>query len=48
LIKRDANEWAWQEIPWQLSLRDAQKLAAAQGKPIYLATCAQGCATGCL
>ncbi len=26
----------WQEIPWRLSLLDAQALAAKENKPIYM------------
>jgi len=36
LIKPDPAEGKWTQIPWQTSLWDARKLAAAAGKPILL------------
>jgi hypothetical protein len=36
LIKPDSREDRWARIPWQTSLWEARKLAAAQGKPILL------------
>jgi hypothetical protein len=36
LIKPQADEEAWNEIPWQSSLWEARRKAAAEGKPILL------------
>jgi hypothetical protein len=36
LIKPDAAEQKWEEIPWLADLWEARKLAAKQGKPILL------------
>ena len=36
LIKPQADEDKWMQIPWQTSLWDARKKAAAEGKPILL------------
>lgn len=36
LIKPDTNAEKWQQIPWEVSLWEARKRAAALGKPILL------------
>lgn len=36
LIKPQANEEKFMQIPWRISLWDARKEAAAEGKPILL------------
>ena len=36
LIKPQADEDKWMQIPWQTSLWEARKKAAAEGKPILL------------
>ncbi|MSQ95699.1 MAG: hypothetical protein EXR98_14230 [Gemmataceae bacterium] len=36
LIKPQANEEKFMEIPWQTNLWEARKQAAAEGKPILL------------
>jgi hypothetical protein len=36
VIKPHAGEWAWATIPWETSLWDARRRAAAEGKPILL------------
>ena len=36
LIKPRADEEAWLQIPWQTSLTEARRKAAAEGKPILL------------
>ena len=36
LIKPQADEDRWTQIPWQISLWEARKQAAAEGKPILL------------
>jgi hypothetical protein len=36
LIKPDAGEDKWANIPWQTSLWEARKVAAKEGKPILL------------
>ena len=36
LIKPQADEEKFMQIPWQTNLWDARKQAAAQGKPILL------------
>jgi hypothetical protein len=36
LIRPTADEDKWDRIPWQTSLWEARKQAAAQGKPILL------------
>ncbi len=36
LVKPNKSEDKWAEIPWQASLWEARKQAAAQGKPILL------------
>ena len=36
LIKPQADEAKWAQIPWQTSLWEARKKAAAEGKPILL------------
>jgi hypothetical protein len=36
LIKPTVKEDRWNRIPWQSSLWEARKLAAAKGKPIFL------------
>jgi hypothetical protein len=36
LIKPGPGEDKWAEIPWQTSLWEARKRAAAEGKPILL------------
>ena len=36
LIKPASGEEKWQEIPWQVSLWKARKMAAELGKPILL------------
>ncbi len=36
LIKPQASEEAWAQIPWLTSLWQARKRAAAEGKPILL------------
>jgi hypothetical protein len=36
LIKPQAGESRWREIPWLTSVWDARKKAAAEGKPIYI------------
>ena len=36
LIKPQASEEKFMQIPWQTNLWDARKQAAAQGKPILL------------
>jgi hypothetical protein len=35
-IKPQPGESRWMEIPWQTSLWEARKMAAEQGKPIFL------------
>ena len=36
LIKPGPDELRFQEIPWLLSVHDARKQAAAEGKPILI------------
>jgi hypothetical protein len=36
LVKPGADEDQWAQIPWQASLWEARKQAAAKGKPILL------------
>jgi hypothetical protein len=36
LIKPDTGEEKWQQIPWMISLWEARKKAAGEGKPILL------------
>jgi hypothetical protein len=36
LIKPTTKEDRWNRIPWQSSLWEARRLAAAKGKPIFL------------
>jgi hypothetical protein len=36
LVRPSADEDKWDRIPWQISLWDARKEAAAKGKPILL------------
>ena len=36
LIKPDADEDKWEQIPWLTSLWEARRQAAAKGKPILL------------
>ncbi|HWG41965.1 MAG TPA: hypothetical protein VN688_04205 [Gemmataceae bacterium] len=36
LIKPSAKEDRWNRIPWQSSLWEARRQAAAKGKPIFL------------
>lgn len=35
-IRPQPEELRWQAIPWQTDLREACRLAAAQGKPVFL------------
>ena len=35
-VRPSAEETRWQAIPWQTDLWEARRLAAAQGKPIFL------------
>ena len=35
-IKPDPVESRWREIPWQTDIRDACRIAAETGKPIFL------------
>ena len=37
-IRPTPDELRWQEIPWQTDLRVACRLAAEQGKPVFLWT----------
>lgn len=48
MIKRQPGEWQWAEIPWLVSVAEAQKKAAAEGKPILFVGVAQGSIIGCL
>jgi hypothetical protein len=36
LIKPQRGESRWAEVPWFLSVHDARKKAAAEGKPIFI------------
>jgi hypothetical protein len=36
LVKPDASEEKWMQVPWLSSLWEARKRAAAEGKPILL------------
>ena len=36
LIKPQSGESKWAEVPWFLSVHDARKKAAAEGKPIFI------------
>ena len=36
LIRPHPEELRWREIPWQTDLREACRLAAEEGKPIFL------------
>lgn len=36
LIKPHPGESRWAEVPWLLSVYDARKKAAAEGKPIFI------------
>jgi hypothetical protein len=36
LIRPQADEDRWLDIPWQTNLYEARKIAAAEGKPILL------------
>lgn len=36
LIWPKPEEMRWQAIPWQTDLRDARRLAAESGRPIFL------------
>lgn len=38
LIKPQAGEARWLEIPWEIDVRQARKKAAALGKPIFFLT----------
>lgn len=46
LIKRQAGEWKWAELPWSIDFADAQRRSLAEGKPIFAVLCAQGCVAG--
>jgi hypothetical protein len=35
-IRPTPDETRWREIPWQTDLRDACRLAAESGKPVFL------------
>ena len=35
-IRPKPSELRWQEIPWQTDIREAARLAAQEGKPIFL------------
>lgn len=48
LVKPQPTEHQWAKIPWFISVAEAQKKAAAEGKPLVLARAAQGCVVGCL
>lgn len=48
LIKPQAGEWKWAEIPWIVSMKEARLKAVKEGKPLLVATCAQGSIAGCL
>lgn len=37
-IRPQEGESRWRDIPWQTDLREACRLAAEQGKPIFLWT----------
>jgi len=36
VIKPVAEELRWQQIPWVLDLTEGQRLAKAEGRPIFL------------
>ena len=48
MIKRQRGEWLWADVPWLINTSDAQKMAALEGKPILMATAAQGSLCGYL
>ena len=48
MIRKQPEEWTWSEVPWLIQFSDAQKIAASEGKPILVATAAQGSLCGYL
>lgn len=46
MVRRQKGEWPWAEIPWRIHFKDAQKVAAEEGKPILIVQCAQGSVCG--
>jgi hypothetical protein len=38
LIKPQAGEAKWLDIPWEIDVQQARKKAAAEGKPIFFLT----------
>lgn len=48
MVKPRPGEYKWADAPWLLSVREGQKQAAAQGKPLAIVTAAVGCFAGCL
>ena len=35
-LKPKPDELRWQEIPWQTDIREACRIAATEGKPVFL------------
>lgn len=42
IVKPQAGESPWREIPWLTSVREARERAVAEGKPIVVFTAADG------
>ena len=40
LIKPQPDEWKWAQIPWVLTLSEARKKGAQEGKPVFVWTMA--------
>ena len=48
LIKPQAGEWLWAEVPWMLSVKEGRKKALEMGRPLVIVLSAQGSIAGCL
>ncbi|MFL5341058.1 MAG: hypothetical protein ACJ8F7_13000 [Gemmataceae bacterium] len=48
MIRWQRGEWNWAEVPWLIHMTDAQQTAMSEGKPILMATAAQGSICGYL
>ena len=42
MIKPDLNHSRWRMVPWNTDIGEAQKVAAAQGKPLLIFAAADG------
>jgi hypothetical protein len=40
IIRPHADEWKWAQIPWVLTITEARKKAAQEGKPVFIWTMA--------